>query len=58
MSAKNDTMVNPNDSWELYEKANKPKEFWEAKTAHDIHGAAPQEFEDRVLTFLGRYISY
>ncbi|HXS14901.1 MAG TPA: alpha/beta hydrolase [Candidatus Saccharimonadales bacterium] len=56
MSAKNDTMVNPQDGWKLYEKANKPKEFWEAKTAHDIHEAAPQEFETRVLTFLANYI--
>lgn len=55
ISAKNDEMVNPKDPWDLYEKAHKPKEFWEADSTHHVHGALKDEFEERVLNFLRIY---
>lgn len=55
IAGKNDTMVNPQDAWKLYEAANQPKEFWEANASHHVHGTLKKDFEDRVLTFLARY---
>lgn len=55
ISAKNDDMVNPKDQWALYEKANKPKEFWLADSSHHVHGSLKEEFEEKVLTFLRIY---
>ncbi len=55
ISAKNDTMIDPRDQWELYEAANKPKEFWQADTTHHVHGELRNEFEDKVINFLRVY---
>lgn len=57
ISAKNDVMVNPNDQWDLYKAANKPKEFWQADTQHHVHGELKKEFEEKVLNFLNIYAS-
>lgn len=55
ISAKNDGMVNPKDQWELYERANKPKEFWQADASHHVHRELKSEFEEKVLSFLRVY---
>lgn len=56
MTAKNDKMVNPKDGWLLYEKANKPKEYWEADANHNVHGELQEDFESKILTFLQTYV--
>jgi len=55
ISAKKDKVVNPKDAWELYEKSNKPNDFWEADSPHDVYGDNKQEFLNRVLNFLQLY---
>ncbi len=55
ISAKDDDMINPKDPWDLYQQANKPKEFWEADSNHHVHGSLKEDFESRVLNFLQVY---
>ncbi|HEX7042719.1 MAG TPA: alpha/beta hydrolase [Patescibacteria group bacterium] len=55
ISAKNDTLVNPKDAWDLIKKASKPSEIWEADSTHNIHGEMKEKFEDKVVNFLNRY---
>lgn len=57
ISGKKDTTVNPKDPWILYEAANKPKEFWEADTGHDVFGEKKEEFMDKILHFLSTYVN-
>ena len=56
IAAKKDVLVNPKDAWILYEKASKPKEYWEADTGHDIFGQLEDEFIAKVLNFLNIYV--
>lgn len=55
ISARKDLLVNPKDAWNLYSLANKPKEYWEADSSHDVFGKLPEEFENRILNFLRVY---
>jgi len=57
ISAKKDSVVNPQDAWVLYGKANKPKEYWEAPTGHDVYGEKREEFMDKILHFLSVYVN-
>lgn len=57
VSAKQDSVVNPKDAWTLYESAQKPKEFWEAESGHDVYGEKKEEFMDKILHFLSVYIA-
>jgi uncharacterized protein len=51
-SATHDEMVRSTDVQLLFQKANNPKQLWEADATHDIHRCLPKEFEKRVLDFL------
>ena len=55
IGATQDEEVNAKDAWKLFEKAQKPKEYWEAKTKHDVFLEAKEEFQSRILRFLQVY---
>lgn len=55
IGATQDEEVNAKDAWKLFEKAQKPKEYWEAKTKHDVFLEAKGEFQSRILRFLQIY---
>jgi alpha-beta hydrolase superfamily lysophospholipase len=55
ISATKDQEVNPHDAKFLYEKANTPKEFWEADSPHDVYGTYPEVFRKKVLAFLEKH---
>ena len=55
-SAKHDKIVNPHDAKYVYDKANTPKEYWQANTSHGIFKDNPEEFKKIVLNFLSKYI--
>lgn len=52
ISSLDDEKVNPNDARHLYNLANHPKHYWEAKAQHDIYKDIPQEYERHILSFL------
>lgn len=55
---KKDTYINVKNSLRLFEKANQPKELWitEKGTHVGNHQEYTREYEDRVLTFLAKYL--
>ena len=55
IGATHDEEVNSQDAWKLFEKAQKPKEYWEAKTKHDVFAEEKEEFQSRMLRFLQLY---
>ncbi|MDO8657864.1 MAG: alpha/beta hydrolase [Candidatus Levybacteria bacterium] len=55
-SAKNDLVVNPNDAKKIFEKADAPKEYWQANTSHRIFKDNPKEFQKKILDFLSKHI--
>jgi uncharacterized protein len=55
LSAKYDKIVNSNDAKDIYQKANKPKEYWQANTTHRIFIDKPEEFKKKTLSFLSKY---
>ena len=52
IAAKQDKDVGYTGAASLYQLANKPKYFWSPYTEHDVYREKPQEFEQRVLSFL------
>lgn len=56
ISGENDRNTRPKDTRMLVERAKKPKEVWFVPNAGhvDLHRAAQQEYETRVLAFLGK----
>jgi uncharacterized protein len=59
ISGEDDRNTRPADTRMLVERARNPKEVWFVpKAGHvDLHRAAPQEYEKRVLAFLAKSIS-
>ncbi|MBI5614474.1 alpha/beta hydrolase [Candidatus Gottesmanbacteria bacterium] len=55
ISATQDDEVNPQDAKDLYSLANEPKELWEVDSVHDVFDAHPEEFKQKVLSFLQKY---
>jgi len=56
VGAKYDDVVPKKDAKRLFNKANNPKEFWEAPTNHDdIFRQNPEEFKKKILGFLSKY---
>ncbi len=55
-SAKHDKTVNSHDAKYIYNKANKPKEYWQTNTSHRIFKDNPKELEKKILGFLSKYI--
>lgn len=55
-SARQDEEVNGADATNLYKNANEPKEYWEINSKHDIFDSHPNEFKEKVLGFLDKYI--
>jgi uncharacterized protein len=55
LSAKYDKNLNPNDAKDIYDKANEPKEYWQANTTHRIFIYNPKEFKKKTLAFLSKY---
>ena len=56
ISAKQDEELNSQDAKSLYDLANQPKEYWEIDSHHDIFDEHPQEFKEKVLSFLQEYV--
>lgn len=57
VSAKYDETIPKNDSKYLFDKANSPKEFWQAPTNHyEIFRDNPTAFQKKILGFLSKYI--
>ena len=55
--AKYDDAVPKKDAKRLFNKANSPKEFWDAPTDHDeIFRQNPEEFKKNILSFLLKYV--
>lgn len=59
ISGENDRNTRPTDTRKLAERARNPKEVWFVPNAGhiDLHRAAPQEYETRVLAFLAKSAS-
>ena len=59
ISGENDRNTRPTDTRMLFERAKNPKEVWVVpNTGHvDLHRAARQEYETRVLAFLAKSAS-
>ncbi len=55
IGAAQDEEVHPKDAWKLFEKAKKPKEYWEAEAGHDVFAEEKDEFISRALRFLQLY---
>ena len=55
-SAKHDKIVNPHDAKYIYDKANRPKEYWQANTSHGVFKDNPKELQKKILGFLSKYI--
>lgn len=54
--AKYDNTIKNNDPRLLFNKANRPKEFWEAPTNHDdVFRENPEKFKKIILRFLSKY---
>ncbi|MDO8609702.1 MAG: hypothetical protein Q7R95_04085 [bacterium] len=49
-----DQDINYHQGEYLYSIANVPKYYWLANTQHDVHLEQPQQFQNKVLTFLGK----
>ena len=56
ISAKHDNIVNSHDAKYIYDKANHPKEYWQANTSHRIFKDNPKELQEKILNFLSKYI--
>lgn len=55
MGATNDDVVNGKDAEKIFDLANEPKEYWEVESRHDIFYFHPEEFKEKVLSFLAKY---
>lgn len=53
--ATHDKVIGDNQGSFLFEKANEPKEGWEANTDHDIVNEGGDLFNKKILAFLGKY---
>ena len=56
ISAKHDEELDGNDAKFLYELANQPKELWEVDSKHDVFHEHPNEFKQKILSFLQKYL--
>ncbi len=56
ISAKHDNIVNSHDAKYIYDKANHPKEYWQANTSHGVFKDNPRQLQEKVLGFLAKYI--
>jgi fermentation-respiration switch protein FrsA (DUF1100 family) len=56
IGGENDRNTRPTDTRMLVERARNPKEVWFVPNAGhvDLHRAAPQDYETRVLAFLAK----
>lgn len=57
VSAKNDDSVSPKDALFLFDNANEPKVLWKTNTGHDVFAEEPEEFKEKVLEFLNKYVN-
>ncbi len=55
-SAKKDEIVPSKDAKKIFDKASKPKEFWQSDTVHTTFSNDPLELKKRVLSFLSKNI--
>lgn len=55
-SAKHDQVVNSSDAKHIYDKANRPKEYWQTNASHRIFKDNPLAFQNKILNFLSKYI--
>lgn len=55
-SAKHDRIVNSADAKHIYDKANRPKEYWQTNTTHRTFKDNPLVFQNKILNFLSKYI--
>lgn len=55
ISAKNDEEISSQDAKILFDLANQPKQYWEADSKHDIFYYHPEEFKQKVISFLEKY---
>lgn len=55
-SAIHDRIVNSLDAKHIYDKANRPKEYWQADTSHRIFTDNSKEFQKKILGFLSKNI--
>ena len=54
-SAKHDRIVNSEDAKHIYDKANRPKEYWQTNTTHRTFKDNPLVFQNKILNFLSKY---
>lgn len=54
-SAKYDRIVNSKDAKHIYDKANRPKEYWQTNTTHRAFKDNPLVFQNKILNFLSKY---
>ncbi|MBI3366220.1 alpha/beta hydrolase [Candidatus Roizmanbacteria bacterium] len=52
IAAKNDQDIDYHQQRNLYLSANEPKSIWTANTQHDVYDERPQEFQEKILSFL------
>lgn len=57
ISAAYDKEVDRRDAKALFDKISAPKELWQANAGHDVYKDRPQEFKNKVLSFLARVAS-
>lgn len=55
ISAAHDEELDSRDPKALYDLANSPKEYWVADSRHDIFHEHPEEFKQKILSFLQKY---
>lgn len=55
-SAKYDRIVNSKDAKHIYDKANRPKEYWQTNTTHKTFKDNPLVFQNKILNFLSKYV--
>ena len=56
ISAKHDEELNGQDAKTLYNLTNQPKQYWEVDSKHDIFDEHPDEFKQKILSFLQKYV--
>jgi pimeloyl-ACP methyl ester carboxylesterase len=52
IAAKEDRDIDYDQEANLYQLANDPKSIWSPDTRHDVHLEKPQEFQNKITTFL------
>lgn len=54
--ATHDRIVNSADAKHIYDKANRPKEYWQTNTTHRTFKDNPLVFQNKILNFLSKYV--